>query len=307
MHLNGNLSLVNELSRLRQLGGVGVGLYRTEFMFMVRRSCPSEGEQYSILRKVVEHGGAGGATIRLLDVGGDKRPSFMSIGNEENPAMGLRGWRFLLAHPRYFEPHLRAVLRAAAHGRLNLLLPMVADLDDVLVAREMIERTVLALESDGLRLRENLKLGIMLEVPSAFFGLADMLPHIDFVSIGTNDLVQYLFAADRNNDRVKNWFHELHPAVLRIIRDTCLMVGESPHKWVSVCGEMAANPLATPLLLGAGIRHLSMNLRAIPKVRATAELLEFPDCAALLDGALRQKNEAGVLELATAFARERCF
>ncbi|OGV71766.1 MAG: phosphoenolpyruvate--protein phosphotransferase [Lentisphaerae bacterium RIFOXYB12_FULL_65_16] len=302
VRLSANIALTSELRLLNDYGAQGIGLYRTEFMCMTRNAYPDTQEQYTVLRQAVEMTGQHGTTIRLLDVGHDKRPPFMAFPPETNPALGLRGLRYLLANPQYLEPHVQAILRASSHGPVSLLLPMVTDVEDVLAARTAIANIEAQLARDGMAFRRDCRLGIMLEVPAAFFCLPHLLPHVDFVSIGTNDLVQYLFAADRDNDRATPWYHQFHPVLLKIIRDTCVMAAQFPGRTVAVCGEMAANPQAVPLLLGAGVRHFSMSPTSIPLIQDTITRLSLADCQALIAEAIAMTREREVLDRLATFA-----
>ncbi len=302
IRLGGNISLINELPLLERYGAMGVGLYRTEFMFMIRNLYPTEDEQYNVFRSVVKDGGGSSVTIRILDVGGDKPLPYVNFGREDNPALGWRGMRFLLSNPQYLAPHLRAILRTTVHGRVNILLPMVADLDELLLAKKALRQAEADLEKGGIPYSRNYRLGVMFEVPSAFWALPEMLEHIDFVSIGSNDLIQYLFAVDRGNSRVTGWFRQFHPVVLRVIAQVCELVARHPGKTVSLCGEMAGNPLGVAFLIGAGLRHLSMNPWRIPGVRQAISQLKVADCQDILSRALRCNCDAEVVVMMHEFA-----
>ena len=301
IRLGGNISLISELPLLERYGAMGIGLYRTEFMFMVRAAYPSEDEQYQVFRRVAEAGGEFSSTIRILDVGGDKPLPYVDFGQEPNPFLGWRGLRFLLANPHYLEPHLRAVLRATAHGRVNILLPMVADLEELLEAKAVLASCRRAVEKSGVVLPSACQLGIMLEVPSAVWHLPAMLPHLDFVSIGTNDLTQYTFAVDRGNAKVARWFRPLHPVILLMVRQICQLC-DAAGKTVSLCGELGGTPAAVPLLVGAGVRFLSMNPWQMPAVRAVLTQASLPACQTLLAKAVTCTTAAEVEKLAAEFA-----
>lgn len=304
VRLSCNISLISELPLLQHYRGQGIGLYRTEFMCMMRRAYPTEEEQYAVFRQAVEAAGAEGVTVRLFDLGWDKSPPYMTFRPEVNPALGLRGWRYLVAHPDYLTPHIRSILRAAAAGTASILIPMVTDVEDVLEARAAIEREAATLRHEGVAIGERCPLGVMLEVPAAFFCLGQILPHIDAVRIGTNDLVQYLFAADRGNDQATRWYHQFHPVLLKLIHDTCATVAAFPGRSVAVCGEMASRPLAAPLLIGAGIRHLSMNPWCIPQLQRAISRLTLQRCEDLYRQAVALTRERDVLELLSRFAAQ---
>ncbi|NOY81752.1 MAG: phosphoenolpyruvate--protein phosphotransferase [Kiritimatiellaeota bacterium] len=304
VRLGGNISLISELPLLERYGAMGIGLYRSEFLFMIRPDFPSEDSQYKVFQRIVEGSPAASVTLRILDVGGDKPLPYTDFGSEANPFLGWRGMRFLLDCPQYFEPHLRAILRATVHGKVSILIPMVADVAELLEVKAVMTRVEAGLRRDGVAFDEDYRLGIMLEVPSAVWGLPEILPHVDFVSIGTNDLTQYVFAVDRGNERVSRWFRPLHPVVLRILKHTCeLAAAAAPPKPVSLCGELAGSALAAPLLVGAGIRYLSMNPWQIPRVREVISKLRLEECRDLLDLA-RGKSTAGeVFELLKSFMK----
>jgi phosphoenolpyruvate-protein phosphotransferase len=302
IRLGGNVSLVNEVPLLKRYGAMGTGLYRTEFMFMIRTVAPSEDEQYKLYRQVVEASEGHSCTIRLFDVGGDKPPAYMDIGKEANPALGYRGARFLLSNPEFLQPHLRAILRTTVHGRVNILVPMVADLEDVVEMQRALNEATKALDEAGIHYRNDFRFGVMLEVPSAFWALPAMLPHIDFVSIGTNDLVQYTFAVDRTNSRVNRWYRQFHPVILRMIKDTCAMVSEYPGKSVSICGELAGNPLGVPFVIGCGVKYLSMSPARIPTVRAVIEQIPMSACEELVQNAVACHMDGEIVKMMHDFA-----
>lgn len=303
VRLGGNVSLINEFPLLELHGAEGVGLYRPDFLFLIRNTYPGEDEQYAVFRQVVSAVTDTSVTIRLLDIGGDKLPPYMTFGREDNPALGLRGTRFLLSRPEFLDPHLRAILRTTVHGYVNILLPMVSCLEDLLEAREAIDRAADQLRVEGTPFEERFRIGIMLEIPAAFWSLPQMLPHVDFVSIGTNDLVQYMFAADRANNHVRPWFRQCHPVILNMIKQTCEQCAASKVS-VSLCGELAGNPLAVPFLIGAGLRFLSMNPWRIPDVRDTIAEIEVKECRRLLGRALRRRLDSEVVKLMHEFGRD---
>jgi phosphotransferase system enzyme I (PtsI) len=237
-------------------------------MFMVRGTYPSEEEQYRVFRQIVEACRHTYVTLRLLDIGGDKPLAYVDFSQEMNPFLGWRGIRFLLSNIQLLEPHLRAILRTTSHGCVRILLPMVADLGELLATREVIGRVEKELRAEGVELGEY-QLGVMLELPSTVWALPAMVPHIDFVSIGTNDLTQYTLAVDRGNERVSRWFRPLHPVVLRIVKHTADVLAGFPGKKLALCGEIAGSSLAAPFLVGSGLRELSMNPWKIPELRQT--------------------------------------
>jgi len=306
VRLAANISLITELPLLQRFGAMGIGLYRTEFMFLIRPTFPSEEEQYRIFRRVVEEAGDRRVTIRVLDVGGDKALPYVDFGREANAFLGWRGMRFLLDNPQYFRPHLRALLRTARHQGVNILLPMVAspeELDEILDVIADVKQELLA---EGVVFDKPVDIGVMVEVPSALWGLRDILERVDFVSIGTNDLTQYTFAVDRGNQRVARWFKPLHPIMLRIIHQVCetARTMDRPRP-VSLCGELAGSSLAVPFLLGAGLRILSMNPWRIPRVRKIVERVTMEECRQLLNRGMRARTAHELFEIARTFLTER--
>ncbi len=297
VHLSGNITLFSELPNLHRVGIGDIGLYRTEFMFMIRNNMPDEDEQFRIISRLVEAAKGRPVTVRALDIGGDKPLPYVDWGQEANPSLGWRGLRFLLSNPDFMRTHLRAILRTTALGPVNLLFPMVADKQDLLLAQQAVLEAKHSLLKDGLPFADNCKIGIMLEVPSAVFSLDKLLPEIDFISIGTNDLVQYLFAVDRGNARVNRWFRQSHPIVLRILRQLCREVARFPGKRLSLCGELAGMARAVPLLLGAGLRELSMNANSIPAVRDYISRVNIDECEALLEQACDCNSDSEVQRL----------
>ena len=278
--LCGNITLFSEMPALHTAGIREIGLYRTEFMFLIRPSMPDEHTQYRVVKRLVDAAGGAPVVVRALDIGGDKPLPYIHWEDEENPSLGLRGFRFLQANPELTRTHLRAILRACTAPQVSLLFPMIADIYDWRSAKAAVEDACRSLEAEGIPFGRP-KVGMMLEVPSAVACLDKLLPEVDFVSIGTNDLVQYLFAVDRGNGRVTSWFRQCHPAVLRLLGKVCQALAAYPDKELELCGELAGNHLAVPALLGAGLRKLSMSASAIPKVRNYIRNLDLKECEAL--------------------------
>jgi len=302
VHLAGNITLFSEMPSLAANGIQDVGLYRTEFMFVIRNAMPDEDEQVRILTRLVKAAGRGQVTIRALDIGGDKPLSYVQWGDEDNPSLGWRGLRFLLSCPDFLRTHLRAILRTAAQGNVQVLFPMVAEIHDLRQVRAMLEEAKVNLKRDGLPFREDIPLGMMLEVPSAIQALDKLLPEVDFVSIGTNDLIQYLFAVDRGNSRVNHWFRQLHPVVFRTLREICRHFADFPQKQLSICGELGGNLLALPVLLGCGIRSLSMNASKVPPLRDYVRKLNLQQCQQLANEICDLDTEQEARLMLTDFA-----
>jgi phosphoenolpyruvate-protein phosphotransferase (PTS system enzyme I) len=254
-----------DLRLARENGAVGVGLYRTEFLFLERGRAPSEDEQFEDYRRAVLTLEGLPLTLRTLDIGADKKLALGQNPHEPNPALGLRGIRLSLAFPALFKAQLRAILRAAAHGPVRILLPMLTNLSEVQRTRAMIAECQFELESEGVRCGRDLPLGGMVEVPAAAINAHNLARELDFLSIGTNDLTQYTLAVDRGNEWVDEWYEPLHPAVLQLMAQT-IDAGIAVGKPVSLCGEMAGEAKYTRLLLALGLTDFSMHPRVLLEV-----------------------------------------
>lgn len=305
VQLAGNITLFSELTALQNVGVREIGLYRTEFMFMIRNAMPDENEQYRVISRLVQAAKGSPVTIRALDIGGDKPLPYVDWGKEDNPSLGWRGLRFLLSNPEFLHSHLRALLRTTALGPVNIMFPMVGDVHDLKLAKRALEKAQESLEKDSLPFDANYRFGIMLEVPSAVLALSQMLPLVDFVSIGTNDLIQYLFAVDRGNSKITRWYRQMHPVVLQVLQEICQKTAEFPDKTVTICGELAGQARAVPLLLGAGLRKFSMNSNFIPAVRAYVGKVSLQECQELFAEALKCSSEVEVLKILAEFTKRK--
>jgi len=265
IEVSANLGSAAEAAGALEWGAEGVGLFRTEFLFMERDELPSEDEQYAVYRDVVEAFGEKPVIFRTLDVGGDKDLPGVEQPVEENPFLGWRGIRMCLDVPELFKPQLRALLRAAAHGNLKMMFPMIVDADEVRSAKAMLDECRGELESEGAEIG-SVEVGIMVETPAAALCAADIAGEVAFFSVGTNDLVQYTLAADRGNERLRHLQSADHPAVLNLIGQTC-KAAEEAGIWVGVCGEAAADPSLIPRLVELGVKELSMSAPSIPKAK----------------------------------------
>ena len=261
-----NIGAPDEAAGALAYGAEGVGLLRTEFLFLDRDTAPDEDEQAAVYSAIMMTMGQRPVVIRTLDIGGDKPAPYLNMPAEMNPFLGVRGLRLSLAHPDVFQVQLRALLRAGAGHNLKIMFPMVATREEVLAAREQVALAQAALAERGADFTQHYEIGIMVEVPSAAL-MADVLASVvDFFSIGTNDLSQYTLAADRTNAAVAPLADALHPAVLRLIR-TVIEAAHAQGKWVGLCGELAGDPLAAPVLLGLGLDEFSMTTRSVPLVK----------------------------------------
>ena len=303
--LRANISLICETSMLRAYGAKGVGLYRTEFLYMVRDYLPSEEDQYRVYSKVVKAAAGEDVTIRVLDIGGDKPVPCVTFPREDNPALGNRGVRFLLARPDIFKTHLKAILRAGVGGRLKILFPMVSSHGEIVQIRQALSEAETELRSKSEPYSEDYRFGIMLEVPSVVFAMDRIIEDVDFVSVGSNDLLQYIFASDRGNEAVATAHQYLHPIFLRVIDSIGRMFRSWPDKGLAICGEMAGSSLATPFLIGAGFREFSMPPKRIPVIKRVIRAFTSIECETMMKDAVRLKNPEAVACLVKAALSDR--
>lgn len=296
-----NLTLPGEAKRLAASGAEGVGLLRSEYLFFNRNQLPSEEEQFQAYKQLLLAVPHQRVVVRTLDVGGDKQLASLQLPEEPNPFLGLRGLRVSLAYPHLFTTQLRALLRASAYGELAIMFPLVSTVAEFRQAQRMVDAERVRLKKAGVQVNDQVEVGAMVEVP-ALVTMADQLArYADFFSIGTNDLVQYLFAVDRGNARVANLYQTLHPAVLRAVK-TAIDAAHVEGKWVSLCGEMAAIPLAAPLLMGMGLDEFSVPPERILGLRATIHGLRVRKLQPLVHQALAASSGAQVKALVEKLA-----
>ncbi|MCE5167895.1 phosphoenolpyruvate--protein phosphotransferase [Paenibacillus profundus] len=267
IHLAANISSTRELEIAEQNGAEGVGLFRTEFMYMDRSYPPSEAEQLTVYRDVAEHFKDRSVIIRTLDIGGDKPMEYLDLPEEDNPFLGYRAIRICLDRRDLFKTQLRAILRASAFGEVSVMFPMISSVEEVRAAKGILDEAKQELRSEALPFDEELPIGIMVEVPAAAMIADRLAEEVDFFSIGTNDLVQYTLAVDRMNEQIAHMYDPFHPAVLRLVRHT-IEAAKKCNIIVGVCGEMAGDPRAVPLWIALGVNKLSMSSRSIPRVKA---------------------------------------
>lgn len=278
-------------------GAEGVGLFRTEFLYLNNDYWPSETEQLIAYRKVLEAFSSHPVVIRTLDIGGDKKLPYADFPYEENPFLGHRAIRFCLSNPSIFKTQLRALLRASVYGDLLILLPMVEKLDEIRATKALIQECRDELQQSKIPVADSIPVGIMVEVPAAAI-TADLLAReVDFMSIGTNDLTQYTLAADRGNEQVADYYDSLHPAVLRLVEHTCAAANKAGIP-VGMCGELAGDPQITEILIGLGLDELSMSAQAIPQVKERIRHTHIQNAKAIANRALTLGDPTSIRELA---------
>jgi phosphotransferase system enzyme I (PtsI) len=302
MELKVNISSAKELDMALKYGAKGVGLFRTEFLYMDRVSLPLEDEQYEVYREAAVKLGERPLVIRTLDIGGDKSVSFMNLPQEDNPALGYRAIRILLDCRELFKTQLKAILRASLHGNIRIMYPMISSVDEVLQANEILEQAKQELTEEGKPFKDNTPVGIMIEVPAAVV-VADLLAEeVQFFSIGTNDLIQYALAVDRMNETVSNLYDPYHPAVLRLLKQVA-DAAKANGIPVSVCGELAGDPEAIPLWLGLGIHELSMSVQCLLPVKEQVLQSDAQTGRSFLAEALQLRRSSEIKERLRAALR----
>ena len=304
--LRANIEKPDEVTLVRQYRAQGVGLYRTEYLFFAAEEMPTEEQQYAAYREIVAGLAPAPVTIRTLDIGGDKplpgRPDL--IGPEANPFMGFRAIRMCLENPELFKDQLRAILRASAHGRVELMYPMISGPDELTRANNLLQEARLELTQRQQAFDPHLRVGAMIEIPSAAIASDLLAGQCDFFSIGTNDLIQYLLAIDRGNNRVAPLYDPAHPAVLRVLQQI-IAAGHARKIKVSVCGEMAGDAKYVPLLLGLGVDELSMTPSLLPTAKYLIRALKMSDAKELAQAALAQTEAKQTHALIEAFYHAR--
>ena len=298
-----NIESLRDLDMFETEHTDGLGLVRTEFLYMERPQFPSEDEQFRLYRRVHERMKGLPVTLRTLDIGGDKRLPYFQTPEEANPALGWRGLRVSLEWQDLLRVQLRAALRAGAGHSLRILLPMVSSLEDLVAVHEIFDGVRASLLEQGHEIPEEVPMGMMIEVPSVLFGLPDLLDEVDFVSVGTNDLVQYLLAVDRDNPWVARLYQPYHPAVLKALALVARVASEA-DKHSSVCGDMADDPATALLLLGMGYDAVSVAPHFFPEIKYVVRHTSGADARALAEEALAQRDTANVLRVLSQF-RER--
>ncbi|MBV7330924.1 phosphoenolpyruvate--protein phosphotransferase [Chloroflexi bacterium TSY] len=293
-----NMGNPSDAQAALQYGAEGVGLFRTEFLFMNRDVAPDESEQLEAYRAVAQALHGASVIIRTLDIGGDKPIPYLNQTSEENPFLGLRGIRFCLKNVALFKTQLRAMLRASAEQNIRIMFPMVSTLEELQQAKELLVLSQEELQREGIPFKQEIQVGVMIETPAVIWSADQLAAEVDFFSIGTNDLTQYMMAADRGNSQVSELVISYQPAILRAIEHV-IKAAQQANIPVGVCGELAGNPDAAPLLIGLGVSELSMNGSAIPSVKQRIRSFELSEMQAIAQKALRCETATQVEALLT--------
>jgi phosphotransferase system enzyme I (PtsI) len=300
--LSANIELPNDLDAVIANGAEGIGLYRTEFLYLNRTTLPTEEEQYETYRSVAERVLPHPLIIRTFDLGGDKIADMMDSTDELNPFLGCRAIRFCLDNPKIFDTQLRAILRASAVGNVKIMFPMISGLDELRRAIAALDNCKADLRESRVAFSEEMEVGAMVEVPSAAISADLLAREVDFFSIGTNDLIQYALAVDRVNESIAHLYEPTHPAVLRLLKMVC-DAAHSNNIWVGLCGEMASDIALTPLLLGLGVDELSASASLVPRVKRAVQTLTMTECEQLVDDVLKLDTPSAILARATEVAQ----
>jgi len=303
--LSANIELPEDVDAVEANGAEGIGLYRTEFLYLNRTTLPTEEEQYLTYRKVAERVSPDPLIIRTFDLGGDKlAPGTVDIGDELNPFLGWRAIRFCLENLEIFKTQVRAILRASAVGNIKIMFPMISGVDELRRATAVLEECKGELSSSKIDMAERLEVGAMIEIPSAAICAGVLAAEVDFFSIGTNDLIQYALAVDRVNEKIAHLYQPTHPAVLRLLK----MIADAGHAhklWVGVCGEMAGDVALIPLLLGLGMDELSAAATLVPRVKRAVQSLTLPECRELVEETFKLNSASEILARCLELADKR--
>ena len=291
-----NIGTPKDVVSVLENGGEGIGLFRTEFLYMERASLPTEEEQFQAYKQVLEQMGEKPVVVRTLDIGGDKRLPYLNLPEETNPFLGFRAIRLCLDEQTIFKTQLRALLRASTFGHLKIMFPMIATIEEFREAKQLFDEEMKLLQQEGIVFSEQIEVGIMVEIPSTAVLADQFAQEVDFFSIGTNDLIQYTMAADRMNESVAHLYQPYHPAILRLVK----MVIDAAHankKWVGMCGEMAGDSDAIPLLIGLGLDEFSMSAPSMLKARKQISQLSQLEMKRLAETALSMHTSEQVKKL----------
>ncbi|GAB1441001.1 phosphoenolpyruvate-protein phosphotransferase PtsI [Providencia sp.] len=299
-----NIGTVRDVAGAERNGAEGVGLYRTEFLFMDRDSLPSEEEQFQAYKAVAEAMGSQAVIVRTMDIGGDKDLPYMNLPKEENPFLGWRAIRICLDRKEILHSQLRAILRASKFGKLRIMFPMVISVEEVRELKAELEMLKAQLREEGKAFDESIEVGVMVETPAAAVIARHLAKEVDFFSIGTNDLTQYTLAVDRGNELISHLYNPMSPAVLNLIKQV-IDASHAEGKWTGMCGELAGDERATLLLLGMGLDEFSMSAISIPRIKKLIRNANFADTQALAEQALAQPTADELMQLVDTFIQEK--
>ncbi len=299
-----NIGTVRDVPGAERNGAEGVGLYRTEFLFMDRDACPTEEEQFQAYKAVVEAMGEQAVILRTMDIGGDKDLPYMNLPKEENPFLGWRAIRICFDRKEILHAQLRAVLRASAFGKLRIMFPMIISVEEVRLLKGELEMLKQQLRDEKIAFDETIEVGVMVETPAAATIAHHLAKEVDFFSIGTNDLTQYTLAVDRGNELISHLYNPLSPSVLTLIKQV-IDASHKEGKWTGMCGELAGDERATLLLLGMGLDEFSMSAISIPRIKKIIRNANYSDVKTLAENALAQPTAQDVLEVVNKFIEEK--
>ncbi|WP_455819986.1 phosphoenolpyruvate-protein phosphotransferase PtsI [Pseudomonas cerasi] len=299
-----NIGTVRDVAGAERNGAEGVGLYRTEFLFMDRESLPTEEEQFQAYKAVAEAVGAQAVIVRTMDIGGDKDLPYMNLPKEDNPFLGWRAIRIAMDRPEILHAQLRAILRASAFGKLRIMFPMIIAVEEVRFLKAELETLKAQLREEGKAFDESIEVGIMVETPASAVIAHHLAKEVDFFSIGTNDLTQYTLAVDRGNDLISHLYNPMSPSVLTLIKQV-IDASHAEGKWTGMCGELAGDERATLLLLGMGLDEFSMSAISIPRIKKIIRNTNFEDAKALAEQALAQPTADELMNLVNKFIEEK--
>ncbi len=301
--LSANIERADDIEAVKASGAEGVGLFRTEYLFINQEKTPSEEEQFEAYSRVAAALAPSPVIIRTLDLGGDKILSHLNIPQEMNPFLGWRAIRFCLQERDIFQAQLRAILRASVHGNVKMMYPMISGLDELLQANSLVEEVKDELRSKQIPFNSEMEIGAMIEIPSAALAADILAKRARFFSLGTNDLIQYSMAVDRLNEKIAHLYEPTHPAILRLIKIT-VDAGKKEGIWTGICGEMASDPQLTPLLLGLGVSEFSVAPPLAPAIKYLIRHVKMSEAVVLAEAALHCESGAEILERSRAYARK---
>jgi phosphotransferase system enzyme I (PtsI) len=296
VELVGNIGEPNDASGVLKNGGVGIGLYRTEFLYMNSETLPGEEKQLAAYRSVLEAFPAGPVIIRTLDIGGDKKLPYLALADEMNPFLGLRAIRLCFKETALFKTQLRAILRASVYGNAHIMFPMISSVTEVRQAKAIVAECMQELDEAGLAYDREIKIGVMIEIPAAAIAADIIAKEVDFFSIGTNDLCQYALAVDRMNQEVSYLYDTFNPGILRLIKQVTKVTESQAGLFTGMCGEMAGDPVATVLLLGLGLDEFSMSAFAIPQIKKIIRSIRYEDAKTMAETALNLETGEEVVD-----------